>query len=190
MYTFEENFKFLSFKKKLEERWYRSSWICLNVEKKLFHIKESHTDLRWNVSREKWRYVGGPLVGTDKQGILYLGIVSFIIIGLKSSVPYVIRAIPDYKLIATEWHQENSCKSTILLSCVKEVLIFAPLRLRAATFSGRCTSDLCIHKEIDCYVGIFGYISICKVNISINVPNVTIPFLHYYNYIIISILLF
>ena len=43
-------------------------------------------------------YVGGESFGCDEEGQLYKGVVCFMIIGLKKSVPYVIKAVPEIKL--------------------------------------------------------------------------------------------
>ena len=40
-------------------------------------------------------YVDGESFGCDGEGQLYKGLVCFIIIGLKKSVPYVIKAVPE-----------------------------------------------------------------------------------------------
>ena len=56
-------------------------------------------------------YVGGEMIGADKEGHLYKGIMSFMIVGLKSSVPYVIKAIPEKK-IEGGW-LKNEIKSCI-----------------------------------------------------------------------------
>ena len=44
------------------------------------------------------QYTNGEYVGADKDGKLYKGIVAFLIVGLKESVPYVIQAIPEVKI--------------------------------------------------------------------------------------------
>ena len=41
------------------------------------------------------QYQGGEFVGEDEEGNLYKGIVAFMIVGLKKSVPYVIQACPE-----------------------------------------------------------------------------------------------
>ena len=46
------------------------------------------------IQRSK-EYVGGVSYGADEQGQLYKGVVCFMIIGLKSNVPYVIRSVPE-----------------------------------------------------------------------------------------------
>ena len=63
--------------------------------------------------------IGNRLVGVDEQSNLYRGIIFFIMIGLKSCVPYVIKAIPEIsitsqRLLAIKGKQENPCKSPSL----------------------------------------------------------------------------
>jgi len=41
------------------------------------------------------QYHSGEYVGADEDGNLYKGIVAFMIIGLKESIPYVVQAIPE-----------------------------------------------------------------------------------------------
>ena len=43
-------------------------------------------------------YVGGELVGANEEGELYKGIVAFMIVGLKQSIPYVIKVLPVTKI--------------------------------------------------------------------------------------------
>ena len=45
---------------------------------------------------------GGELVGSDKDGELYKVIVSFMIVGLADSIPFVIKALPSTQ-IDGEW---------------------------------------------------------------------------------------
>ena len=47
-------------------------------------------------------YFGGEMVGTDEDGELYKGVVCFMIIGLKSSAPYILSTVPK-KEIRGEW---------------------------------------------------------------------------------------
>ena len=39
------------------------------------------------------QYQGGEYIGVNKDGKLYKGIVAFMVVGLKQSVPYVIQVI-------------------------------------------------------------------------------------------------
>ena len=43
-------------------------------------------------------FVGGNLIGSDDSGALYKWIESFRIVGLKSNVPHIIRAVPETKV--------------------------------------------------------------------------------------------
>ena len=39
--------------------------------------------------------VGGELVGVDEDGKLFKGIISFMIVGLKQSILYVVKTLPE-----------------------------------------------------------------------------------------------
>jgi hypothetical protein len=41
------------------------------------------------------QYQGGEYVGADDEGNLYKGIVAFMVVGLKESIPFVVQAIPE-----------------------------------------------------------------------------------------------
>ena len=41
------------------------------------------------------QYQGGDYVGADEEGNLYKGIVAFMVVGLKESIPYITQAIPE-----------------------------------------------------------------------------------------------
>ena len=43
------------------------------------------------------QYHSGEYVGADDEGNLYKGIVAFMIVGLKESIPYIVQAIPEVK---------------------------------------------------------------------------------------------
>ena len=42
-------------------------------------------------------YHGGEIVGCDEEGKLYKGLVGFMIVGLKQSIPYIIKSIAETK---------------------------------------------------------------------------------------------
>lgn len=46
-------------------------------------------------------YQGGEYIGEDETGELYKGIVCFMIVGMKKSIPYVIQAIPEVSINGT-----------------------------------------------------------------------------------------
>ena len=48
------------------------------------------------------QYHSGVYVGADDEGNLYKGIVAFMIVGLKESIPYIAQAIPEVKF-SGEW---------------------------------------------------------------------------------------
>ena len=54
------------------------------------------------------QYSGGALLGLDKDESLYKGIVTFMIVGLKKSVPYVVKACPEVKINGQWLFQEIS----------------------------------------------------------------------------------
>ena len=56
-------------------------------------------------------YFAGNLIGCDGEGDMYKGIVCFMIVGLKESVPYVIKSSPETKVSAT-WLKDE------LLDCL------------------------------------------------------------------------
>ena len=54
-------------------------------------------------------YQGGKYVGETEDGKLYKGVICFMIVGLKESIPIVIKAIPETH-IAGEWLKEEIIK--------------------------------------------------------------------------------
>lgn len=51
-------------------------------------------------------YDGGETIGSNETGALYSGIVCFMIVGVKSNVPYVISSIPETK-IQGDWLKDK-----------------------------------------------------------------------------------
>ena len=47
-------------------------------------------------------YHSSKCVGADDKGNLYKGIVAFMIVGLKESIPYIVQYIPEVKF-SGEW---------------------------------------------------------------------------------------
>ena len=43
-------------------------------------------------------YVGGETVGTYEDSELYKGVVCFMVIGLKTNVPYIISTVPEREI--------------------------------------------------------------------------------------------
>ena len=41
------------------------------------------------------QYQSGEYVGVDEEGNLYKGIVAFMVVGFKLSIPFVVQAIPE-----------------------------------------------------------------------------------------------
>ena len=54
-------------------------------------------------------FQGGESFGADDAGELYKGLVSFMIVGLKSSVPFIVNAVPE-KEISGEWLKREILK--------------------------------------------------------------------------------
>ena len=56
------------------------------------------------------QYQGSEYVGADKDGHLYKGIVAFMVVGLKQSIPYVIQAIPEVSFTG-KWLSERMAEN-------------------------------------------------------------------------------
>ena len=41
---------------------------------------------------------GGETIGADETGVLYKGLMCFMIVGLKGNIPFVVRAVPKKSL--------------------------------------------------------------------------------------------
>ena len=65
--------------------------------------------------RKAAQYSGGTFVGADEEGNLYKGILNFMIVGLKQSVPLVIRSCPEIS-IHGDWVADEISK------CLKDLL--------------------------------------------------------------------
>ena len=62
-------------------------------------------------------YFGGDLIGCGEDGNLYKGLVCFMIVGLKQSVPYVIKSTPQTGLSAS-WLKNEVLKCLdVLIKC-------------------------------------------------------------------------
>ena len=60
------------------------------------------------------QYHQGQLLGTDQDGNLYKGIVTFMIVGLRKNIPFVVRAVPESK-IEEKWLSQhiNECLKSL-----------------------------------------------------------------------------
>ena len=59
-------------------------------------------------------YHGGRMVGKDEDGEFFSGILVFMIVGLKKSIPYVVKAVPEIKLTGDFVKQEiEECLRTM-----------------------------------------------------------------------------
>ena len=52
------------------------------------------------------QYQEGKLIGSDKDGVMFKGIMTFMVVGLKNNVPFVIKAAPETK-IDGKWISEQ-----------------------------------------------------------------------------------
>jgi len=59
-------------------------------------------------------YVGGATIGADGNGDLYKGVVCFMIVGLKSNTPYVVKTCPERE-INGDWLKEELLQCLIAL---------------------------------------------------------------------------
>ena len=59
-------------------------------------------------------YSAGRVEGTNEDGEMYTGVMAFMIVGLKSSVPFVVRAVPKTKLDG-DWIKDELDKTLMVL---------------------------------------------------------------------------
>ena len=57
------------------------------------------------------QYHTGEYVGADDEENLYIGIVAFMIVGLKESIPCIVQAIPEVKF-SSEWLADKMSNCT------------------------------------------------------------------------------
>ena len=62
-------------------------------------------------------YFGGEMIGGDDEGELYKGIICFMIVGLKESIPYVIKSSPETNIDANWLKTELLDSLKILSNC-------------------------------------------------------------------------
>ena len=55
-------------------------------------ISEDTFPMYLQISEE---YCGGEIIGAKENSVLYKGLLSFITVGLKENVPYIIKSVPD-----------------------------------------------------------------------------------------------
>ena len=53
-------------------------------------------------------YFAGKLMGADEENELYKGVVSFMVAGLKETVSYVVKAVPETKISAQFLHDTTT----------------------------------------------------------------------------------
>ena len=59
-------------------------------------------------------YSGGEIIGANENNELYKGLLSFMIVGLKENVPYIIKSVPELK-IGGNWIKEQILDSLNIL---------------------------------------------------------------------------
>ena len=56
------------------------------------------------------QYFSGNQIGENEEGVLYKGIVNFMIVGLEKSVPYVVKSSPEVTITGEWlWQQIDEC---------------------------------------------------------------------------------
>ena len=78
------------------------------------------------------QYMGGKQIGEDENGEMYKGIVGFMIVGLKESIPYVIQSIPEVTFTG-KWLCEKIAENI-------QTLIEAGFRVRAVVSDNHSTN--------------------------------------------------
>ena len=68
-------------------------------------------------SQKYEEYFGGELIGSDENGELYKGIVCFMVVGLKESIPYVISSSPEITINAAWFRNELFECLDVLYQC-------------------------------------------------------------------------
>ena len=84
-------------------------------------------------------YFAGESIGADENGELFKGIVNFMIVGLKSNVPYVVKACPERE-ITGDWLMEE------LSSCLK-MLQESGFNVRGVVSDDHAT-NVCAYKKL------------------------------------------
>ena len=75
-------------------------------------LKEGHIDkdviilLDEMYIQKEVQFVGGKYIGADDNGKLYKGVMVFMIVGLKNSIPFVVKAIPE-TTVKGSWLKEE-----------------------------------------------------------------------------------
>ena len=89
------------------------------------------------------QYSGGELIGSDAAGNLYKGIMCFMIVGLKSNVPFVVKSVPETGL-SSSW-LEDEIKNTL------EVLQKAGFKVRGVVCDNHSSNVSAYHKLLEKY---------------------------------------
>ena len=86
---------------------------CANMLRSSGHISDDVILMFDEMFLQKCEeYAAGETYGVDEDGVLYKGLVSFMIAGLKENIPYVIKSNPEIK-ISGEWLKAQ------ILDCLK-----------------------------------------------------------------------
>ena len=83
-------------------------------------------------------YFGGEMIRCDEEGELYQGIVCFMIVGLKESIPYVIKSSPETN-IEVNWLKTELLDSLDILTVAFVLeLLFVIIIRRMCLVSRNC----------------------------------------------------
>ena len=90
------------------------------------------------------KHFGGDLIGCGEDGKLYKGLVCFMIVGLKQSVPYVIKSSPQIE-ISADWLKNEG------LECL-DVLIRCGFKTRAIICDKHPSNVSVFKKLLECSI--------------------------------------
>ena len=87
-------------------------------------------------------YTGGQLIGAATNAELYKGFVSFMIIGIKRNIPYIIKSVPEIKIHA-DWLNNQ------IIGCLK-VLIDCGFKVHMIISDNHPCNTVCMF--LSCHV--------------------------------------
>jgi len=77
-------------------------------------------------------YSSGEMVGCDEDDSMFKGIVGFMIVGLKQSMPYIIKSLPEVKI-------EGSCLKNEVIQVI-ELLHSIGFKVGCVVSDNHCTN--------------------------------------------------
>ena len=89
------------------------------------------------------QFHGGQYIGADEDGALYKGVVVFMIVGLKKSIPIVVKATPE-KSVHGDWVAKE-------MVCCVETLSKAGFNVRAIVTDNHSANVRAFNKLLDLY---------------------------------------